>query len=339
MKNYSISVIRAIAFLSIISCHILQGLGSSWAFWVNIGVQVFFFISGFLYGGKQIKSPTKFYLDKLEKILFPTSLLVLIMMVVERLLFKQVYDFDFSIAALLGFGGFTGNMLVLTHLWFISYILLFYLATPVLEKMFEEENPKKNILTFLVALVIIYGFWKFRVWAIDPSLATNYLFGYFYGRFFKNKQTKKVFIGIIVALSVLIVPLSIVVQERLVDNLPKEILDYETIIIGYGHVLIGSLIFMGLYKIYPKKLNNKALKKMLDFSDKFSFHIYLVHQIFILNTFSILRLTSNKFVNVALIFMASFVVGVVYFYFSKFIMKMIKSLATMVARNKVKVAS
>jgi len=41
-------MIRMIALLMIISCHIFQWLGYEAAFWINLGVQIFFFISGFL---------------------------------------------------------------------------------------------------------------------------------------------------------------------------------------------------------------------------------------------------------------------------------------------------
>ena len=33
--------------IMIISCHILQGLNNNFAFWINTGVQLFFFVSAF----------------------------------------------------------------------------------------------------------------------------------------------------------------------------------------------------------------------------------------------------------------------------------------------------
>lgn len=47
-KNINISVIRLISLLMIITCHIFQGLDNELAFWFNLGVQIFFFISGYL---------------------------------------------------------------------------------------------------------------------------------------------------------------------------------------------------------------------------------------------------------------------------------------------------
>ena len=53
-ESIAIKHLRAFAILLIISCHLLQGLGSSLAFVFNVGVQIFLVISGFLYGRKTI---------------------------------------------------------------------------------------------------------------------------------------------------------------------------------------------------------------------------------------------------------------------------------------------
>lgn len=44
----ALSKIRVIATILIFSCHIFQFLENKLAWWLNIGVQIFFFLSGFL---------------------------------------------------------------------------------------------------------------------------------------------------------------------------------------------------------------------------------------------------------------------------------------------------
>ena len=56
-KNLTISMIRLLAMLSIIACHFCQYYNNEWAWWLNVGVQVFFIISGYLYGNKSVSSP------------------------------------------------------------------------------------------------------------------------------------------------------------------------------------------------------------------------------------------------------------------------------------------
>ena len=58
---YSISLLRMVAMLSIVSCHIFQYYGNFLAWWFNVGVQIFLCISGYLYGQKDIGEITAFY--------------------------------------------------------------------------------------------------------------------------------------------------------------------------------------------------------------------------------------------------------------------------------------
>lgn len=77
-KDYSISFVRFIAMICIISCHIMQRDGFStyiygarieWAWWFNVGVQMFLFISGYLYGQKDKIDTVSFYKKAFPKIL------------------------------------------------------------------------------------------------------------------------------------------------------------------------------------------------------------------------------------------------------------------------------
>ena len=50
--NGGISLIRFISTIMIVSCHFLQYFNLELAWWLNVGVQIFFIMSGFLYGNK-----------------------------------------------------------------------------------------------------------------------------------------------------------------------------------------------------------------------------------------------------------------------------------------------
>lgn len=62
--------------LMIITCHFMQYMEMELAWWFNVGVQIFFVISGFLYGGKSIEKPLKFYVKALKKYLFHIGFLL-----------------------------------------------------------------------------------------------------------------------------------------------------------------------------------------------------------------------------------------------------------------------
>ena len=46
--------------LLIVACHYLQYYNNGLAWWLNVGVQVFFVISGYLYGIRDIDNPLAF---------------------------------------------------------------------------------------------------------------------------------------------------------------------------------------------------------------------------------------------------------------------------------------
>ena len=75
-KDYSISCARLIAMVFIVACHMMQMDGFSsdikgahieWAFWFNVGVQMFLFISGYLYGKKDRIDIVEFYKKNFPK--------------------------------------------------------------------------------------------------------------------------------------------------------------------------------------------------------------------------------------------------------------------------------
>ena len=66
-RDYSISIIRVLAMLAIVACHIFQSQDMSIAFWLNIGVQIFLFMSGFLYGKKTITNTSEWLKNNLRK--------------------------------------------------------------------------------------------------------------------------------------------------------------------------------------------------------------------------------------------------------------------------------
>ncbi|WP_303926136.1 acyltransferase family protein [Subdoligranulum variabile] len=68
-KNYAISLVRCLAMISIITCHALQYYNNPLATWANVGVQIFLFMSGYLYGQRDIVEIVPFYKRTFLKIL------------------------------------------------------------------------------------------------------------------------------------------------------------------------------------------------------------------------------------------------------------------------------
>ena len=316
----AISFIRMLAMIMIIVCHILQALNNSWAFWVNIGVQIFFFISGFLYGKKPIKNTKEFYIGRFKKILLPYIIVLTISVFIEYLIIGNNYSKLLIIGSYLGFGGFYGNLSILSHTWFISYILLCYALTPIYQRIFSTRNFKKNVLSFIALIVFIQLLKEFHVISISAAWLNNYIIGYFYSKCCTKKANKKKFeISLLIAF-IIVFPLALIYQESINISLPSILNAHKSMIVQYGHVLLGCLLFILLYKLFTKyKIKDNVV---LRFSDKYSYMIYLVHQIFIINYFSVLHLTPYMVVNILLVLLLSIIFGIIINYLNNLVLKL-----------------
>lgn len=109
-------------------CHILQHYNNVLCYWFNVGVQIFFIISGYLYGGKAFGNPVRFIKRQLKKILIPYYVVILIILLSyivvcpEQLHVTSVIEAVFCAGTIPGVG----------HLWFVGYILLCYALIPYL---------------------------------------------------------------------------------------------------------------------------------------------------------------------------------------------------------------
>lgn len=245
----------------------------------------------------------------MEKILFPYIIVFIISLLLEFVLLKRQYSLKKIFGCIIGFGGFTGNISILSHTWFVSYILLCYILVPVLQILFKTNKFKKNFMYFLIFMFFMQLFQEYGIVNIEISWINNFIIGYFYSKCCKTIKQDKTFVFFIFISFLLIIPYAIIYQEKIPILLPNIFNLHAKFITNYGHVMLGSVLFIILYKTINKfNIKNNII---LSFSDKYSYYIYLVHQIFILNSFSVLFLTKNLFINIVLIILLSIFFAVI----------------------------
>lgn len=109
-ESNAISILRVMAMFSIVTCHILQGLDNRWAWILNVGVQVFFVMSGYLYGNKQIEDWKKWYTKRIRKLYIPFILFASFGLLAYGLFtdtnigIKNICAYIFNIQGLIGGG-------------------------------------------------------------------------------------------------------------------------------------------------------------------------------------------------------------------------------------------
>ena len=321
-KNITLSIIRVIATIMIIFCHILQGLGSSWAYWANLGVTIFFFLSGYLYGNKKIEDIKSFYQSRFFKILLPNIIVIFLAVLIEYLCFRTRPSIMVFIASILGFGGFYQLPPVVTHTWFVSYIALCYLLLPFFQYYFSENNFKNNLKKLFILIIVLQLFQEFHVLWIESAWIINFLLGYFFVHCCKREEDKKTCVLLLIVGTCFFTPFTIIYQEQIQTSLPRILNDHSTLWIQYGHVMLGCFLFMILYY----GLNHFKLKynKVLTFIDTNSYYIYLVHQIFILYTFSLLEITNNLWINIGLIIICILIGSILLKWIHEKVMKLIE---------------
>lgn len=79
-ESCAISYIRDFALLLILACHICQSIHLGWEYILNIGVQIFLFISGYLHGRKFIENEIKWYKHKFLNVFVQYYIFVILLL-------------------------------------------------------------------------------------------------------------------------------------------------------------------------------------------------------------------------------------------------------------------
>lgn len=310
-KNASISLIRMVAMSFIIICHIFQTYGNELAWWFNVGVQIFLIISGYLYCSKDysVESPLKILKKQFKKILIPYYFWLPIVIILYSFLCPQYLSITSIIKYILCCGVIEGQ----GRFWFIPYILFCYLLTPYLywiKQFVKDYNIKKTLLIYIIVIVLfIVLSIAFRSY-FSGAYIVCYFIGYFIADIFsrfKEKQTFNLLFAIISGITILCCGLKIYLLYINPIQFSGILEDIFYMFKTYSHLLLGLTIFLGLLKLPNIKYN-----KLLSFSDKYSYEIFIVHSLFIRGTFHLLYLTDYITLNVFIAILCTIIAGVLY---------------------------
>lgn len=332
-RSVPISFIRITALFMIILCHIFQGENMLLAWWFNVGVQIFLFLSGFLYGGKQISQPGIWLKKQFQKILAPYYVLIVFILVFYLIAARNLLSVNAVFTNLFVLQGVGTGLPGIEHLWFITYILICYLFTPVLQiiNFSKTTSEGKQNHPFIKLLLILFGLQLFNFTGTLNLTVSNiaaYIIGYYFSRqhFINGLPNRKLLIKSsvwIISLCAVTTPFILYMEYFGGADTLTLIAPYEYVLFNWHHVLLGITIFLLLYCLFERVLrsDNKLVKKICKFGDTFSYPIYLTHQIFILGNFSLLNVTGIKAVNIVAIFLLSVISGILLQTLSKPILK------------------
>ena len=294
-RDWSISRIRFCSMLFIITCHFMQYFNCELAWWFNVGVQVFLCISGYLYGSKDHINTMSFLKKNYIKILVGFYIVSVSFSIIHFFFLKTITIKDFIKILLLG-KTLNGG----AHLWFIPTILCCYFLTPFLNCYFGRSSSKKLFLKLAFLLFLTLFLFKIIIPFFNPAWISCYLLGFYFARIrlidiqcYKNMSVLVIF-GALVSNT-----MQVIYQYILNKTLPTTFCDYS-------HMLLG----VGLFVIFRKVFNKAKENRILDFSDKYSYSIFLVHQFLILGPLSLMKLTQYTVMNILIIIIFILALGI-----------------------------
>ena len=280
-------MVRVFAMTLIISCHIAQCYNLQIAYILNVGVQIFFFMSGFLYGKQeQMPSVKEFYLKRFVRVYIPYFVLLAIILAVYAIFNLISFSLKQVLFYLLSLQWFVAPIDGLNHLWFLTVLMIGYLLTPWI-KRFMDKAPIVCALLFVCCCVVEFVFLK-KFYSLSAWL-TLYLFGLFYGKY----HSKTVSIIALVASSIALIVLCLFFE-------PSNLTSFEARhYMIWLHWTMGVFLFVLLYYVLPLLVGGGRFEGIKHL-DKISYEVYLIHHPLILGPLSLMFVTKYAGLNIAL---------------------------------------
>ena len=308
----SISFARLIAMCFIVLCHMMQQDGFSsdiqgghieWAYWFNVGVQMFLFISGYLQGKKTRIETISFYSKNFPKLLVDYYIFVAAMLVLIACSSRMKIDSRGAIGLLT----FSGTVSGLGHLWFIPTILFCYLLTPPFSEIVQAIDKRSDkrfwieaaVLILIIHVVVDRLFGKF-----EPAWINCFVIGMLFARLEERKKrsgkfnSERAFIVVILSLCILIIPLQFRFDYWPHRELPIIFTSQYKHFKNDGHLVLGIVLVLLSRALYKSGKLQKSyyLKEALKWSDKYSYDVYLTHHVFVQSAFACVKYIDRRWI-------------------------------------------
>ncbi len=303
MRDSTISIVRVLAMLSIILGHVFSWRGINTYQLLSVGVEIFLFISGYLYATKRIESLSAFIKSRAKKLLIPMWIMVWVVGIPTSLVGGGIHVENFLIYVfnLQGLGFVFHSVKALIHgipglgqLWFLTVIFvcyfLMYLLKAVKIDLWIDQHIQFSFLLGCILTALLAFF----------NIAVSYIDIFFVGYFWKrqkntlcvNHKTYK-FITIIMFLMVM----TRIGTRRILDDTPF----YECFIARVSMCVLAVWLIVSV-AITVRKKNNVAEKvvhtKMWLFLDKMSYPLFVTHYAFLTGNFDVARYFEKSFVGI-----------------------------------------
>lgn len=286
-RNISIQLIRVTAMFMIILDHILCNVSfpiqAIIVQMANSGVFIFLFISGYLYGNRNIDNWENWFCKRFIRICIPLWIFMIIDFIVEAILWKS-FSMKYVFIYVFNLQGILGTNIGGTNLWFLTLIMLCYLITPLLQWIKQKScNKKLGVVSIIIGIFLQIFF----AYTTDIGMVAGhtlswcmiavgmYVAGYFVGNLILNEDIGKIRIIAITALAVVASVLVLSFKSRFDGQVI-----YDRLVIYYGMVVIDLWIRTVGYKL-GQYVKDGVMNKIINYLDAISYEFYIVHGLII----------------------------------------------------------
>lgn len=277
--DYSIALVRIVSCIMIFLCHYVQILGNpviaQMAQFFNVGVFVFFMISGYLLGQKRINKGklALWYKKRIIRIFVPLYIVVIFVLMALYLegihvSLKAVMMYAFNLQA------FGANIWGVRQLWFLTIIMICYIVTPVLQHIREYSTvAKRVIITAYILIQLASAVMGIRMIALYMFYVGTYAVGYYVMPKIVdsiNNKNKVIWsIAMVVAVGVRLVCKVAIGDSNI----------YNYIIVLYTQTILGLWIIIAVKSVY-QAFSDRISRKLIKTLDGYTMEVYMVHMMF-----------------------------------------------------------
>lgn len=273
----------------------------------NVGVYIFFIISGYLYGGKEVTKIKKWLKKRWCKIVIPVIILTIIDIVILRFLGKAVslfslmyYGLNLQGLSKLSTRNITTINLGIENLgslWFTTIIMLCYCLLPIIQWIHKKQKNKSESYGIIIFLfLLISNFLISVLFNITFIYFIVFYFGYLVSKMGLEKKyiTNKKYI----ALTLIMISIQI---ARFYMKLKMDETQFYIACVGMSHFILGFWMFITTFKMkeaFSGMVELLGESKPILWLDENSYYIYLTHGLFCMGKeLNVFTLFDNIFVS------------------------------------------
>ena len=295
----NLSVYRIIAAICILQFHIFYILYNRlipYETLLSKAVQGLMALSGFLYATRQIDDVKSFYKKRFIRILIPALICVVIMALWDLIymFITKNYDYislSFSKRAL---GG--GLLFQPANYYFLAYILICYLITPLLKK---NNLFKYGFLLLSIVLELLLAYF-FGISITGVCYIVGYLIGEkTFNRYTSNEEKSLPDMFLYLGLTILLLVGFYFTHEYLQPHV-KTLVKLKKVLEIVISSAFGVTSFFFIILIF-KWLNRYQIVTM-KFTDELTYYIYLFNQAFMIGAMNVSLYSNNMFIKYLLIY-------------------------------------